>query len=299
MQENKSPLVVSFGLGVDSLAMLVGFAQRGIRPDLIMFADTGNEKEATYEYLPIANAWLRSVGFPEVTVVKYTPEKFKYGFYDTLGSNCMRNATLPSLAFGRKSCSLKWKVAPQDKFVEAWAPARAAWAAGQKVQRCIGYDCSAADSKRYALTVNHHGMEHAKYEYLYPLRDWGWNRDECKRQIAAAGLPVPVKSACWFCPASKPAELHELKEHELKHIVIMETRAKPYLQTIKGLWRKPTKGTLTGRPQPGSMTEYIRSAELLPAADIDHLVATTPTAKDIRPEALDEFLKINLAGHRA
>ena len=30
------PLVVAYGLGVDSTAMLVEFARRGIRPDLIL-----------------------------------------------------------------------------------------------------------------------------------------------------------------------------------------------------------------------------------------------------------------------
>jgi len=38
------PLAVAYGLGVDSTAMLVEFAHRGIRPDLILFADTGNRR---------------------------------------------------------------------------------------------------------------------------------------------------------------------------------------------------------------------------------------------------------------
>ena len=42
------PLVVSYGMGVDSTAMLIGMAQRSIRPDLILFADTGGEKPETY-----------------------------------------------------------------------------------------------------------------------------------------------------------------------------------------------------------------------------------------------------------
>lgn len=41
------PLVVAYGLGVNSTAMLVEFARRGIRPDLILFADTGGEKPET------------------------------------------------------------------------------------------------------------------------------------------------------------------------------------------------------------------------------------------------------------
>ena len=38
------PLVVAYGLGVDSTAMLIEFVRRGIRPDLILFADTGGEQ---------------------------------------------------------------------------------------------------------------------------------------------------------------------------------------------------------------------------------------------------------------
>ena len=44
-------LVVAYGLGMDSTAMLIEFPPRGIRPDLILFADTGCEKPETYLYL--------------------------------------------------------------------------------------------------------------------------------------------------------------------------------------------------------------------------------------------------------
>ena len=40
--------------------------------------------------------------------------------------------------------------------------------------------------------------------------DWGWDRETCQRVIADEGLPVPVKSACFFCPASKKSELIQL-----------------------------------------------------------------------------------------
>ncbi len=55
----RQPLVVADGLGVNSMAVLVGFVQRNIRPDLILFADVGAEKDETYAYLPIANYYLR------------------------------------------------------------------------------------------------------------------------------------------------------------------------------------------------------------------------------------------------
>ncbi|MBI2481070.1 MAG: hypothetical protein HYV60_21275 [Planctomycetia bacterium] len=37
---SQPPIVVTYGMGVDSTAMRIGLHQRGIRPDLILFADT-------------------------------------------------------------------------------------------------------------------------------------------------------------------------------------------------------------------------------------------------------------------
>jgi 3'-phosphoadenosine 5'-phosphosulfate sulfotransferase (PAPS reductase)/FAD synthetase len=94
------PLVVAYGLGVDSTAMLVEFAERGIRPDLILFADTGGEKPETYAYLKAIRPFLARVGFPDVTVVCYRPKR---AVYASLEEQCLHTRTLPSLAYGGKS----------------------------------------------------------------------------------------------------------------------------------------------------------------------------------------------------
>ncbi len=230
----KQPFAVAYGMGVDSTAMLVGLHQRGIVPDLILFADTGGEKPETMAYLPIINAWLESVGFPLVTVVRYVPKRAPYA---TLEGKCSSNETLPSLAFGMKSCSLVFKVEPQNKWCRTWEPAQAAWAAGVKVRKAIGYDAGPADARRSKIT------DDKEYTYWYPLREWGWVREECIRQIEAAGLPVPMKSACWFCPASKKPEVEWLAEKHpdlFARGVAMEDLArdgKHGLESTKGLGR--------------------------------------------------------------
>jgi hypothetical protein len=53
------PLVVASGLGVNSTAMLVEFARRGIVPDMILFPGTGGEKPGTYRYLPFIQSYLK------------------------------------------------------------------------------------------------------------------------------------------------------------------------------------------------------------------------------------------------
>ncbi len=51
-----------------------------------------------------------------------------------------------------------------------------------------------------------------RYEVLYPLRDYGFNRPRCREIIVAAGLPVPPKSACFFCPAMRQIEIMRLAQ---------------------------------------------------------------------------------------
>lgn len=129
-------------------------------------------------------------------VVRYVPRRFKHWppYYSIL-ANVLTNATLPSISLGRHSCSLKWKVAPQDAFLKRWAPAQAAWARGHKVTRLIGYDASPADTRRYAHAS---AIDDPLFDCRYPLREWRWTRDHCTARIEAAGLPVPRKSSCFF-----------------------------------------------------------------------------------------------------
>jgi hypothetical protein len=262
-----APLMVAYGMGVDSTAMLVGLHQRGLRPDAILFADTGSEKPETYAYLPIIQAWLASVDFPPVVVVKRKPCEGKNGYYETIEQNVIVNSTLPSLAFAGRACSVKWKHEPQERWARQWAPARRAWATGQKVRKMIGYDDGPADRRRPNIENDKH------YEYEYPLRSWGWDRDECKRQIAGAGLPVPGKSACYFCPSAKPCELLDgMCPEQLRKIIEIEAGAEPRLRKVEGLWRRAVKGFRGATKKPGRMSEFIVGEELLPEFEGQTLV---------------------------
>lgn len=224
------PLVVAYGGGTNSTAMLVGMADRGIRPDLILFADTGGEKPETYRFLDTFGSWLADHDFPGLTTVRYGTEK-----YSTLEEECLGAATLPSLAFGWKKCSHKWKRFPQDKWVSThFQPAMDAWAAGGKVCKAIGYD---ADESRRADIA-----DDSRYVYWYPLRGWNWGRPECIAAIQAAGLPLPGKSACFFCPASTKIDVLRLRQDHpcmFERAVEMERRARAAgnLHVVKGLGR--------------------------------------------------------------
>jgi hypothetical protein len=142
------------------------------------------------------------------------------------------------------------------------------------VIKMIGYDASPRDTQRYAHAVE---CEDPRYAYRYPLREWGWDRSACERRIAAAGLPLPPKSSCFFCGSIKADEVMELAIPELRIIVLMEARAKPRLRNVDGLWRRPVLGRRGATPRPGSITEFIRERGLLPPDEIDRIIGEAPT----------------------
>lgn len=49
--------------------------------------------------------------------------------------------------------------------------------------------------------------------YEFPLIEWGWDRERCIERIREAGLRVPMKSACFYCPMSKKHEIKWLAEN--------------------------------------------------------------------------------------
>lgn len=196
-----SLLAVAFGGGTNSTAMLCGFLERGIKPDLILFADTGGELPETYEHVLEMDTQCRiwwGVGIETV-------RKNFQGEFEGLEKNCIRKKMLPSLAYGRKACSMKYKIQPQTQFIKKWMDAR-----GEKeIIRCIGYD--AGESHR-ALDKEYEDMAKGRIAYnTFPLVEWGWRRQECIEAIARHGLTQPGKSACWFCPAMKRGEILRLK----------------------------------------------------------------------------------------
>lgn len=222
-----TPIVWSCGLGLNSVAMAVGMVKFGLRYDLAMFADTGGERPETYDYLPILQNYLATHDLPPVmTVWKKNADLSRAR---TLEEDCLDRKALPSIAYGFiKSCSDHYKIRPQKAVIEGWEPARQAWALGEKVTVLIGFDAS--EAHRYSKSY-----EQEKYENRYPLIEWNWDRDDCAKAILEAGLPLPPKSSCFFCPNMGKDEIYALPESLRERVRTLEANAD--LVTIKGLGR--------------------------------------------------------------
>jgi hypothetical protein len=227
-------LIVPFGCGVNSVALMIELVKRGIKPDYILFANTGGwtnlgEKHETYRYKRFFSRWLVSVGFPKITTVVYNSE----GLYREL----IRLKTLPSIAFEWKSCSQKWKIRAADNYLKAQGVT--------EVKKLIGYD--AGESHRANTYYTEKGIS-----FWYPLVDWNLDRMDCVKIIIDAGFPLPTKSSCFFCPNMEDWEIHELKKEDtcrFDKAIKMEENAKPRLtERVRGLGRKKKWSEIITQP---------------------------------------------------
>jgi len=191
----KKLIVCAYGGGTDSTAMIIRCQKEGVKIDVILFSDTGGEKPHTYKYIKTFNKWLIKNGMPEITIIKNTQPSKVMGLYEM----CMKHKTLPSIAYGFKSCSVQFKIEPVDRYLKDNFPEE--WKSGNII-KYIGYD--ADEHQRAKESPNKH------YENEFPLIEWDMGRDDCIEEIEAAGLPKAGKSACYFCPSSKPHEIREL-----------------------------------------------------------------------------------------
>jgi hypothetical protein len=191
--------VVSYGGGTNSTALLIGLKNLGLRPDAILFADTGGEKPHTYRHLEVMQHWLQTVGFPPITTVRANSRLNQLD--GGLEGECLRLGKLPAKAYGFSSCSDNWKIRPQNRWVRNFAKQHGVRKA--EVIRLIGFDADEPSRVERALNL----VDKKQYPEQYPLYEWGWGREECLEAIRKEGLPPPGKSACFFCPSSTKAEI--------------------------------------------------------------------------------------------
>lgn len=199
---NGNYLAVSYGGGTNSTAMLCGFRERGIVPDLITFADTGGELPKTYEHVDKMDALCREWWGVGITHCRKTYR----GKFEGLEGNCLRKHMLPGLAYGNKSCSQKYKIEPQDQMLRRGMDA----AKVKHAVRAIGYDTG--ESHRVKLREPVNLRKGRTVEFWYPLVEWQWARCQCVEAIQRHGIKLPGKSACFFCPANKRGEILRLKQ---------------------------------------------------------------------------------------
>ena len=237
----RPPTVISFGGGVNSYGLVLGLIERNAPPPThILFGDTGGELPHTYEGMARFSEYLTEHGWPAVRVLRRARRD---GRWLPLEDDCLEKATLPAIAFGYKTCSQKYKVEPQDKFLNSDPQFKAWWKSGQRAVKVIGYDAGEVRRARF-------GHDN-KYDLKYPLIEWGWTRADCVAAANRHGFN-PGKSSCFFCPHMRKNEIDDLAQQHpdlLARALYMESNAK--LTKIKGLGRRfAWRDYVAGQPTP-------------------------------------------------
>lgn len=234
-------IIVNYGGGTNSTALLIEAHRRGLRPDVIVFSDTGNEMPHTYAYLETMAAWCARVRFPVIDIVRW---ERKDGSFVTIEESCLTAGDMPSKAYGYAGCTSKWKQQPIDKFIKNHPMVLEAWARGQTVDRWIGYDADEPSRAERMMSKNPQplvpakigkkskllrrlnviqdrlGLAHTEVigagadmvRWRADLLAWDMGREECIAAIKRADQPLPGKSSCFFCPSMKKHEIDWLAD---------------------------------------------------------------------------------------
>lgn len=171
--EKDSKYVVSYGGGVNSTALIIFLIQNKHPLDYVVFADTGDEMPETYDYLHHMKKYLYTHKIPFQIV------KVPNG--DSLSDRCLRRRVIPSQVW--RWCTRDMKVRPIYRFYRSL--------------NCHVYQYMGIDYDEW------YRMKDPTEDYVtnvFPLVDYKIGRQGCIELIEKAGLPIPVKSGCFFCP---------------------------------------------------------------------------------------------------
>lgn len=215
-EENaKAPLtVISYGGGVQSTAMLVLAAQGnlGYQIDAALFANVGEKAEhpETLRYIrQVATPFAEQNGIALHELHKTDRSGNRKDLYEHLvnGTKAGKQDDIIPLrgeigAPMRRGCTRNFKI----MVVAKWLKANGATAANP-ANVCIGIS---TDEIGRLSNKRQNNYERP----VYPLIDLGLSRNDCLGVIRDVGLEVPPKSACYFCPFTRPNQWAEMRRDQ-------------------------------------------------------------------------------------
>lgn len=214
--------VLSHGMGQDSTTLLLKYIHDpefrnfyAPRDFLVVFAETGDEHDETYENLIRTSQLCREhdIQFAHITPdMGYHPTSWQSlnHFYDT-------KKAVGSKAFP-KTCTDNLKLVPIYKYLEDYLGDTYQVLTGRKkgfkhfadrygkIRVLIGI--AKGEEKRVADPAKEvKAWKREAVEVVYPLIDIGYGRAECQTYIRSVGEKVPMPSNCKRCPFMSEVEL--------------------------------------------------------------------------------------------
>ncbi len=201
---------ISYGGGVQSTALVVLAVQGRIDFDAALFCNVGDDSEHpdTLDYVrDVATPWAAERGLPIHTLVK-RPTRGRFAgkvetLYGRLTHPDSQSDGIPvrmaSGAPGSRACTADFKI----RVMQKWHKAHGATPDNPTI---VAIGISTDEFHRAGR-----GRDEAYEKRTYPLLDLDLSRQDCVNIISRAGLPVPPKSACYFCPYTRLRNWQELR----------------------------------------------------------------------------------------
>lgn len=200
---------VSFGGGVQSTALLVLAAQGEVDFPLFIFANVGDRAENpdTLDYIA-----RHSMPFAEAHGIELIQRRWvdRTGRERDLYDDVMRAertidipVRLASGGFGNRKCTARYKI-------EVVARELRKRGATREAPAVVGIGISTDEIDRARTGVP---KQQPWTTRVNPLLDLGLSRRDCERIVFDAGLPIPPKSSCYFCPFQGAAQWRDLRNN--------------------------------------------------------------------------------------
>ena len=201
---------LSLGAGVQSSALLVLACtdERVPKPDVAIFADTGDEPAWVYEYLEVLKEYAEPYGVEVVTAQKGVLSEWVMD----RRSNGKRFVNVPvftkdidgSQGILRRQCTREFKVEPITKKVRELLGYKPRQRIREKVRCMLGISLDETQRMKESW---HHWVTNC-----WPLIDLGIERKGCHKIIADAGLPEAKRSSCVYCPYHSDSHWQWMKD---------------------------------------------------------------------------------------
>lgn len=202
---NETMKVISLGWGIQSFTLAAMVALGELEPiEAAIHADTTHERKLTYEFAERWTPWLEDRGVKVVTVTSGVHDKWM------TSPRLVKHGTPPLFTFDKekehdsnkgrgilnRSCTHRWKITPQRRWLQSNRNKR-------PVEQWFGI--SLDEFKR---------MKDSDVKYIihrWPLIEKRMTRADCVTWLNKAGIEVPPRSSCVFCPFHSIAEWRDVQ----------------------------------------------------------------------------------------
>jgi hypothetical protein len=205
-------MFISYGGGVQSTALIVLAIEGKIpMPRAALFSNVGDDSEhpKTLDYVRnIITPWAAAKGLPVLELHRTKKDGTRQSLWQRMMDHEGTSLREPIPVYGytgapmSRSCTADHKIKVLGKYIKTQIP-KNQW----PVKMFIGIS---VDEIQRANKGKNEPWEQREY----PLLDLGLRRDHCEDVIKNAGLPVPPKSSCFFCPFHSIYAWQMLKQNE-------------------------------------------------------------------------------------